>query len=935
MSLPAKRRGMSVARFALPIATWAQLAVACLFLAGVWQTAFAAAETRQDILVISSYHTGLPWTDGQVAGLRDGFANASPPVELHIEFLDTKRTPPSPAYLAQAARLFDGKYRQNKPALIVAQDDDALDFALLLRKPGQLFHGIPLVFSGVAGERAASLKTESDITGVFDDADISSNIALLRRLIPGLQRVVFIHDQSRTGLAQARGAAMLARENSDLAFEFLSDRPAPSIQHRLTQLDTKSGVILLTFNRDSENRTLTHAEASQLWAAASAAPVLAKEDGMVVPGVLGGQVVSSHRQGFQAATLAQRILAGENPATIPPAGGQTEAIFEYPTLVRFGIDEQNLPSGAEIRNKPQSLRQTHPREFWLSTALIGSLGLIVILLISLTRRSHRAQLALARSERNYREILAATNEAIIIQAADGSLIEANESFCRLYGYSTDEAHQLSIGDLSSNTPPYTQADAARCLEQALERGVHIFEWHARHKNGHLFWVEVALRTAEIGGEFRLVAAVRDIEERKQAESALRASEERYRLLLRHSPVGIVHFDLDLKITYANDRFSDILHAQRDRMIGLSLNLVRDQSPIPACRKATTGMPGYYEGEYQSTLSGHTTWVSFRTAPAINSRGAVIGGIGIVEDISARIAAEKAVLRLNEDLEQRVEERTNALLKANADIQAAMKQLAQSERLAALGNLVAGVAHELNTPLGNANTVASTLRDRIKELGASIDSAKLTKNGLQRFMTDSSDAAALIERNIERAAELINSFKQVAVDQTSIRRRRFDLAQAMEEMLSTLRPRIKRTAHRVQVDIPGGIMLDSYPGPLEQIVSNLVLNSLTHAFGDQPNGKIHLAAHCAGEQVIIEYRDNGRGMDETEASRAFDPFFTTRLGTGGSGLGLYITRNLASDVLGGSIELETARGSGTHFTLHLPLIAPFALSEPDSDSTDRQ
>ena len=188
----------------------------------------------------------------------------------------------------------------------------------------------------------------------------------------------------------------------------------------------------------------------------------------------------------------------------------------------------------------------------------------------------------------------------------------------------------------------------------------------------------------------------------------------------------MHFDLDLRITYANDRFAEILNAPRDKLIGLDIKLLNNQSAGPGMPQGTTGTPGYYEGEYRSTLSEQVIWVSFRTAPAINANGSVIGGIGIVEDISARMAAEKAVLRLNEDLELRVAERTNELLKANADIQSAMKQLAQSERLAALGNLVAGVAHELNTPLGNANTVASTLRGRMGEMAATVEAGKLTK-----------------------------------------------------------------------------------------------------------------------------------------------------------------------------------------------------------------
>lgn len=907
------------------IRRWIGLCLACLAIIATLCSPLHAAETRH-ILVISAYHNGLPWTDGQLAGLREGLAASPTPLELHVEFLDTKRFPPNPTYLARKAALLAEKYAATRFALVVAQDDDALDFAMQERQAGHLLHDLPIVFSGVAGQRADILAREAALTGTFDDADIRSNIELLQTLRPGLKRLVFIHDQSRTGLTQAEGVRALKGAFPGLDFEFLSDRPVSAIQQRLHALPDDSAVILLTFNRDSNNRILSHAEASRLWAEASPVPVIAKEDGMLVPGVLGGILVSSHGQGIQAAESALRVLAGEDPKKIPLSGGRTSTVFDFEQLQRFGIDPEALPAGAEIRNRQLSLREAYPREYWLTVSLFGCLGLIIILLLIFSQRTRRDRNALASSEQNYREILGATHDAIFIQDLDGRILEVNASVCRLFGYSVDEVRQLTVGQLSSNVPPSTARDAERHFAEVREKGAKIFEWQARRKDGTLFWVEIALRQAQIGGQARLIAAVRDIDQRRRIEVALRASEERYRLLLSHSPVGIVHFDHQLCITYANDRFAEILQVPRQQLLGLDMNTIRDQAPLAACRQAAQGEEGYFEGEYRSTLSGHASWVSFRTAPALDMDGNVVGGIGIVEDISSRVAAQQAVLKLNEELEQRVARRTAELVQANAEIKQAMKQLAQSERLAALGSLVAGVAHELNTPLGNANTVASSLRSRVTQLQRNIAEGTLKRSLLENFIKDSCDATALIERNIERAAELIQNFKQVAVDQTSIRRRQFDLAIATGELLATLRPRLKQTCHKLNVDIPPGIQLDSYPGPLDQIITNFVINSLTHAFTPDRAGTISLSARQEGDQVRIDYRDDGRGMSEQEASRAFDPFFTTRLGAGGSGLGLYITHNLASDVLGGHLKLDTAPGQGVHFTLTLPLQAPLKLNE---------
>lgn len=907
------------------IRRWIGLCLGCLAIIAMRCSPLHAAETRH-ILVISAYHNGLPWTDGQLAGLREGLAASPTPLELHVEFLDTKRHPPNTIYLARKAALLKEKHRATHFDLVVAQDDDALDFAMQERQAGHLLHGLPIVFSGVAGQRAEALAKEPALTGAFDDADIRSNIDLLQKLRPGLKKLVFIHDQSRTGRTQAEGVNALRTGYPGLNFEFLSDLTVSVIQQRIRALPADSAIILLTFNRDSSNRVLSHAEASRLWAEVSPVPVIAKEDGMLVPGVLGGIVVSSHGQGLQAAEAALRVLAGEDPKNIPLSTGRTSKVFDFEQMQRFGIEASALPPDSEIRNRQLSLREAYPREFWLTVSLVACLGLIIVLLLIFSQRTRRDRNALASSEQNYREILSATHDAIFIQDLDGRIIEVNAGVSRLFGYSVEEVVHLSVADLSSKLPPCMESDAERHFAEVRTTGAKVFEWQARHQDGTLFWVEIALRTAKIGGEPRLIAAVRDIEQRKKIELALRASEERYRLLLCHSPVGIVHFDQRLSITYANDRFAEILHVPSGQLIGFDMNLIRDQAPLEPCRQAASGQDGYYEGEYRSTLSGHAIWASFRTAPAFDNEGRVVGGIGIVEDISSRVAAQQAVQKLNEELEIRVAERTAALLKANAEIKQAMQQLAQSERLAALGSLVAGVAHELNTPLGNANTVASSLRGRVAQLQRHITEGSLKRSVLESFIKDSSDATALIERNIERAAELIQNFKQVAVDQTSIRRRQFDLAVATGELLATLRPRLKQTSHTLNVDIPPGILLDSYPGPLDQIITNFVINSLTHAFTADSTGTISLSARQEGDQVRIDYRDNGRGMSEQEASRAFDPFFTTRLGAGGSGLGLYITHNLASDVLGGHLRLDTAPGQGVHFTLTLPLQAPLKLSE---------
>ncbi|MDG4605203.1 MAG: ATP-binding protein, partial [Candidatus Contendobacter sp.] len=297
-------------------------------------------------------------------------------------------------------------------------------------------------------------------------------------------------------------------------------------------------------------------------------------------------------------------------------------------------------------------------------------------------------------------------------------------------------------------------------------------------------------------------------------------------------------------------------------------------------------------------------------------------VGTHADISDRKRTEMELQRHREHLEELVTERTAELQQTNAELHQAMDQLVQAEKLAALGHLVAGVAHELNTPLGNARVVAGSLGEHLHEFAAAVESGALRRSQVDGFLSRGREAVELLERNTARAADLISQFKQVAVDQTSMRRRLFNLRQTVEEVLVTLRPQFKRTAHRIELDIPPELELDSYPGPLEQVLVNLIGNSLAHGFAGMEAGCIRLQAHAISPmQLALRYVDNGVGIPAATLNRIFEPFFTTRLGQGGSGLGLYIVYNLVRGVLGGTIQVESSSGQGASFTLTLPCAAP--------------
>jgi len=304
------------------------------------------------------------------------------------------------------------------------------------------------------------------------------------------------------------------------------------------------------------------------------------------------------------------------------------------------------------------------------------------------------------------------------------------------------------------------------------------------------------------------------------------------------------------------------------------------------------------------------------------------------DITRQREVEQEIREINQQLESRVHSRTITLEQTNRELAAAMNtlnstkdELVRSEKMAALGALVAGIAHELNTPIGNSVTVASTLQDESGTLRAELQSGKLRRSTIEYYLSTVTTGTELLMRNLGSAHELISSFKQVTVDQSSNQRRPFMLKETLEEIIATLVPMYKKTGHSLQCELASGIMMDSYPGPLGQVLTNFVTNALSHAFEGRSKGQMKLTAHpLDGGLVEIIFSDDGLGIPDEHQSRVFDPFFTTKLGKGGSGLGMSIAYNIVTSILGGTISLQSKLGEGSSFILVLPLCAPVLQGE---------
>jgi len=290
---------------------------------------------------------------------------------------------------------------------------------------------------------------------------------------------------------------------------------------------------------------------------------------------------------------------------------------------------------------------------------------------------------------------------------------------------------------------------------------------------------------------------------------------------------------------------------------------------------------------------------------------VVGGahevLFMIRNISDRKRAELAIYQKNTELANTLEK-----------LQTTQKQLVESEKYASLGSMVAGIAHEVNTPIGNSLMAASILEHATQQFDAAFSRGELKKSSLQAYLDKAKTSSEILLANLHRAAELIQNFKQVAVDQSSLEQRRFSVKEYIEKTLISLAPQIKYTPHQVVVQGDAEIVIQSYPGALSQIVTNLVMNSLTHAYhGVEKAGHLQFDLLQDHDQVIIIYSDDGEGIPKENLPRIFEPFFTTARDMGGSGLGLHITYNLITQNLKGSILCKSEVGIGTKFIITLP------------------
>jgi len=541
-------------------------------------------------------------------------------------------------------------------------------------------------------------------------------------------------------------------------------------------------------------------------------------------------------------------------------------------------------------------------------------------------RRSLAEQRFAEAEESYRKLFDSSIDGIYVTTPDGLLLNANPALARMMGYDSPRDLIRNVTDVANRiyVDPNVRAEYKSRMEQ--DGIVREFEYQARQRDGSVLWLSDSASAVrdESGKVIRYEGAVRDITNQRRAEDEVAEGRRRLQEVIDTVPAVINVKDMQLRYVLMNRYMASIFNIEPEDAIGRTTTDVmsrygaqktdeNDQRVLAAGKEL-----GFYEEEYVDSSGTMRQWL-VNKLPLRGSDGEVKHIVTVALDIGER--------KRNELEMRKARDAAEAALRHLRETQ---NSLIEAEKLAALGRLVAGVAHEVNNPVGISLTVASSLERKTAMFAEEVARGDLRRSSLNEFVETSRSAAAQLVGNLNRAAELIQSFKQVAADRSYSDQRTFNLADLTDQVVMSLRPGIRKQNLTLTVECQPNLVMDSYPGPYGQVLTNLFLNSVAHAFPGGVAGEVSIKVHEHGDDhVEVLFADNGSGMTSDIRKRAFDPFFTTRRNDGGTGLGLHIVYSIVTSRLGGQIHLQSEAGKGTQVQMILPRVAPPELTGLDS------
>ncbi len=855
----------------LPVIVFLCVAICCI-------PSNAEANGGQKVLVLHSYHQGYLWTDMIQEGFSRTLSGSFPKAEIYVEYMNTKRQT-ADIMFPHLAELYKHLYKNVKFDVIVASDNNALDFLLMHRD--RLFPGVPVVFCGINDIFKYHFDSASGYTGVSEVLDIVSTINIALKLHPGTKKIALITDVTETGLINLGLARKVAGNYPSIKFIELDKLTASQLSASLKRLTDDTIVLCLSFFRDPEGRTFTARESMEYIVSASRRPVYTVWDFYMAPGVLGGKLLSGRLQGENAATLAGRILRGEKAGSLAIIESPTVYMFDYSGLQKFSVSEALLPVGSLVTGRPDTFYTRYKYYLWLGTVLFIAQVMIISLLGWNIARRRREETSRQKVENVLREAndmfsLFMRHSPVYVYIKEvtptvSRVLQASDNFKEMIGIPGSKMIGMTMAELfpAEFAAKMTSADWA-----VVSKG-EVLKVDEELKGRSFTTIKFPL---VLGDKTLLAGFTIDITDRKQAEEALRESEYRWKFAIEGSGDGVWDWNVRTDNAIYSKRWKEMLgYAEGDILPDNQEWVDRihpdDQSYVAEAMQAhLEGKTATYIVEYRLKCKDDSyKWILGRgMVVSRGDDGKPLRMIGTHTDITDRKEHEKEQLKI--------------------------------EKLESLGVLAGGIAHDFNNILtgimGNISFALMFLDPIHKSHKRLIEAEKASV----------------------RAGELAQQLLTFARGGEPIKKV-VSVKHLIHESVSLV---LRGSNVKGIVDLPDSLYaIEADEGQINQVFNNIIINA-TQAM---PGGGTLTVTACnkkldiknelvlpAGMYIRISFADEGCGISADDLKKIFDPYFTTK--SAGNGLGLASAHSIVSRH-GGDISATSIVGKGTMLTIYLP------------------
>ncbi|OGX51131.1 MAG: hypothetical protein A2243_08305 [Omnitrophica WOR_2 bacterium RIFOXYA2_FULL_38_17] len=852
-----------------------------------------------NVLVMQSYHSTLTWSKSIEQGIETYFEHSGQGVNLQIEYMDSKRVWDE-TYKKVLYDIYKYKYKPNEFNLIISVDNNAFDFLVEYRD--KLFGSIPVVFCGVNDFQDSMLNNVGLFTGIVEDISFKETIDAALSLHPETNNIVIYGIDSITYMANKAAIRRIEGDYKDsVKFTYVENANMEMIEKHAHALKNGNLILIISSMKNAAGVILSFEDYCYRTSHAAKVPVYSFWDFHVGHGIVGGKVISGRSQGETAAKMALTILKGADPRMIPVIKtSPNEYYFDLQQLERFHIDVSSLPKGSNVVNKKVGVYEKYYNLIFKVLGVFVFLFILILLLIVDIEGRKRTEIALRASEKKFRSIIESSSDWIWEVDGDGVYTYVSPMVKDILGYEVDEVLGKTVFDFMNDEE----------AERVFEVFDHIIDKKANmesvestciHKKGH----EVVLETNGVPildneGQLRGYRGVdRDITKRKKAENELKDSEEKFHKIFYTGSAAMIISDFNSgEIIDVNNMFLDSMGYKKEEVIGRTskaLGLFSDYSDREKMRNMMIDNGSVRNFEIKVRTKGNEERLGLFSADFIN------------------IQDKKALLSIVTDI---------------TELKRSQELMIQSEKMLSVGGLAAGIAHEINNPLAGILQNMQLIRNRLKkEKAANVNIANefgLNLHALDEYMQrrDIEMMMDLIVDSGKRAAKIVNnilSFSRKSEEDFAYN----NIAKLLDESveLASSDYDLKKKYDFKNIKIireckDEGCMIPCEFSQIQQVFFNILRNG-AEAMKSTKDPKFIIRMYHKNNMFVIEFEDNGPGLEESVAKRVFEPFFTTKAVGEGTGLGLSVSYFIIVEKHGGKLEVESVLGRGAKFIVSLP------------------